>query len=190
MTIAVIGAGAQAELVLRGLASLRRWSRLEVFDIDSARAERFAERHRFGASATSPRSAVRTAQVVLVATWSRVPILDREDVAPGTHITSLGADERGKGELTPRLLQRSRLFVDDVTLANTSGALGTARLGPEHVAGTLTDVLQGRVAPRTDTHEVTIYSPVGLPWQDLAVAWLAYERALRAGHTRVFDFLR
>src|SRR6201994_2794475 len=43
-TVAGIGAGAQAELVLRGLGALRSWWRLAVFDLDPAAADRLAGR--------------------------------------------------------------------------------------------------------------------------------------------------
>lgn len=32
-------------------------------------------------------------------------------------------------------------------------------------------------------------TPVGLPWQDLALAWAAYRQARAAGAGREFDFL-
>lgn len=47
---------------------------------------------------------MRGADIVVLATWSRTPILDEDDPAPGAHITSLGADEPGKAELTAGLL--------------------------------------------------------------------------------------
>ena len=34
---------------------------------------------------------------------------------------------------------------------------------------------------RRGTDEATIYAPVGLPWQDLALTWDAYRRALDSG---------
>jgi alanine dehydrogenase len=101
-------------------------------------------------------------------------------------VTSLGADEPGKAELATDLLRASRVFVDDFALAEQMGALGNAGLGRENAAGTLGGVLTGSATGRTADEEVTVYAPVGLPWQDLALSWAAY-RAARAG-TR-FDFL-
>jgi ornithine cyclodeaminase len=133
-TIAVIGAGAQAELVLRGLAAFRRFSRLLVSDLDPHQAESFARRHAAtvaGGSSEVVRDATvaaRSADIVVTATWSREPLLGTADVRPGTHITSLGADEPGKAELAAALLRGSRVIVDDVTLAVTMGALGNTGL--------------------------------------------------------------
>jgi ornithine cyclodeaminase len=191
-TVAVIGAGTQADLVLRGLKALRRVEPLVVCDVDPARAESFAAAHAGGgtvAVTTDPHEAARDADIVIVATWSRVPLLDAGDLPPGAHVTSLGADEPGKAELSTALLRSTRVIVDDTRLAVTSGALGTAGLSAGDAAGTLSDVLRGTVPGRTSDEEITIYTPVGLPWQDLALAWTAYQQAQRAGIGRRFDFL-
>ncbi|MGH3248100.1 MAG: ornithine cyclodeaminase family protein, partial [Trebonia sp.] len=135
------------------------------------------------------REAARGADIVVLATWSRSPLLDDGDVEPGTHITSLSADEPGKAELSPALLKSARVIVDDPRLAVTSGALGTAGLSADAAAGTLGDVLRDTVRGRTSNVETTIYTPVGLPWQDLALAWAAYGLARTSGAGRKFDFL-
>ena len=190
-TVAVIGAGAQAGLVLRGLAALRSWPHLTVYDPNPESADQLVRR--YGAStvarAVSAPEAARAAGLVIVATWSREPLLDVADVPPGSHVTSLGADEPGKAELSPGLLASARVFVDDVPLALTSGALGTAGLPAETAAGTLSEVLRGTVPGRRTEAERTIYTPVGLPGQDLALAWAAYQQARRAGRGLEYDFL-
>lgn len=193
-TVAVIGAGAQAELVMRGLARLREPTALTVCDVDAGRAAAFAERHgalrgRPAAVSADPRTAVKGAGIVIVATWSRRPLLNAADIAPGTQVTSLGADEPGKSELAPDLLESARIVVDDIPLALEAGVLGNAGLGVEHAAGTLGDLLRGQVVGRVQAKEVTVYAPVGLPWQDLAVAWTAYRAAVDGGAGRRFDFL-
>jgi ornithine cyclodeaminase len=190
--VAVIGAGAQAGLVLRGLAALRPPGRLTVCDLDAGRARSFAAAHAAGGPAVTAgdaRAAARDAGIVVLATWSRVPLLGEGDVPPGAHVTSLGADEPGKAELSAALLKSARVIVDDTRLAVTSGALGTAGLSARDAAGTFSEVLRGAAAGRTSQEEVTVYTPVGLPWQDLALAWAAYRQALAAGAGREFDFL-
>jgi ornithine cyclodeaminase len=192
--VAVIGAGAQADLLLRGLAALRPLGHLLVNDLDPGRAASFASRHGTGPGISSEvtdnaAEAARGADIVALATWSREPLLDVADVRPGTHITSLGADEPGKAELAAGLLRGSHVIVDDVSLAVAMGALGNAGLSSADAAGTLAQVLQGQVPGRRGTDEITIYAPVGLPWQDLALTWVAYRRALDSGTGAEFDFL-
>ncbi|WP_086565137.1 ornithine cyclodeaminase family protein [Streptomyces africanus] len=183
--VGIIGAGAQADMTLRGLTRLRTVERLVIHDADGERAHRMAEVwQRAGLACEvvgSAREVARTCDSVVTATWSRRPLLHLPDVRPGAHITSLGADEPGKAELDAGLLRHARVIVDDLDLAMTSGALGSAGLGREDAAAVLGRVVEGTVPARTDAGQVTVYTPVGLPWQDLALSWAAYEAALRDG---------
>ncbi|WP_262402991.1 hypothetical protein [Actinomadura sp. CNU-125] len=49
--------------------------------------------------------------------------------------------------------------------------------------------MRGDAPGRMREEEVSVYAPVGLPWQDLALSWTAYEAARAAGTGREFDFL-
>ncbi|MBC6460481.1 ornithine cyclodeaminase family protein [Actinomadura sp. HBU206391] len=193
-TLGVIGAGAQAWMVVRGLAALRRHDSVVVCDLAADRARDFAAQAEALTRApaqvvATPRQVAAAAATVVVATWAREPLLDAPDVPPGGHVTSLGADEPGKRELSAELLRRATLVVDDVPLSLRMGAVGNAGLDEEAVAATLAQVLRGEHPGRSGAGELTVYAPVGLPWQDLALAWICYEAALTDdGGTRL-DFL-
>lgn len=72
--VAVIGAGARAELVLRGLAALRPLGHLLVNDLDPGRAASFARRHGTTGPGISSEvirdaaTAARSADIVTLAT--------------------------------------------------------------------------------------------------------------------------
>jgi ornithine cyclodeaminase len=102
---------------------------------------------------------------------------------------ALGADEPGKQELAGDLLRSALLVVDDRELAATAGALAAAGLPASAAAATLGEILNGRRAGRIDPGQRSVYAPVGLPWQDLALAWLAYQRAERHGAGTELDLL-
>ncbi|MET8076559.1 ornithine cyclodeaminase family protein [Streptomyces sp. NPDC005303] len=182
--VGVIGAGAQAELMVRGLGVLRPRGALVVHDTSADRAAEFAARH--GGRVLSSAAEVAVASdLVLSATWSREPLLSLADTRPGQHFTSLGVDEPGKAELAADLLDASVVVVDDRPLAVSMGVLadgGTA-------AATLGEVVRGDHPGRASDTDRTVYAPVGLPWQDLAVAWTAYQRAEREGIGRRVDLL-
>ncbi|MFJ4980773.1 ornithine cyclodeaminase family protein [Streptomyces coeruleorubidus] len=183
--VGIIGAGAQADMTLRGLTRLRTVERVVIHDADDGRAHRMAGVWRRAGLACqvvgSAREVARSCDSVVTATWSRRPLLHLPDVRPGSHITSLGADEPGKAELDTGLLRHARVVVDDLDLAMTSGALGSAGLRREDAAAVLGRIIDGTVPARTDAGQVTVYTPVGLPWQDLALSWAAYQAALRDG---------
>ncbi|MFI6034575.1 ornithine cyclodeaminase family protein [Streptomyces sp. NPDC051315] len=186
--VGVIGAGAQAELVLCGLTVLRGRRDLVVHDTDAGRAAAFAARHG-GRTVGSAAEVAAAAHVVLLATWSRAPLLSLADTRDGQHLTGLGADEPGKQELARDLLETAFLVVDDRELAAASGALAAAGLPAGSADATLGEILRGDHPGRTDPAARSVYAPVGLPWQDLALAWLAYERAGREGVGRRIDLL-
>ncbi|MFD0266323.1 ornithine cyclodeaminase family protein [Streptomyces sp. NPDC127106] len=186
--LGVIGAGAQAELMARGLRTMRSFREVVVYDTDPARSAAFAARHG-GRTLGSPADVSAAADVVLLATWSRTPLLHLADTRPGQHLTSLGADEPGKQELSADLLAAALLVVDDRELAAATGALAAAGLPATAARATLGEVLRHDHPGRTSPTARTVYAPVGLPWQDLALAWLAYEHAERRGVGTRIDLL-
>ncbi|MCX4711898.1 ornithine cyclodeaminase family protein [Streptomyces fimicarius] len=193
-SVSVVGAGAQARMVLRGLVRLRTVSRLTVCDTDPVRAAAFAAEHEklLGIEVETvgePRSAAARADIVVLATWSRGPLLTAADLRPGMHVTTLGADEPGKVELAADALRRARTVVDDVELAVSMGALGNSGLSADAAHATLGQVLGGERTGRETSEQITVYAPVGLPWQDLALAWPVYRAAADAGSCRSVDFL-
>ncbi|NIK54566.1 ornithine cyclodeaminase family protein [Kribbella shirazensis] len=186
--VGVVGAGAQAAMTVRGLTALRAVDRLVVHDLDSDRATEFLKQQGIsGTVVDSPAEVARLADLVVLATWSREPLLTAADSRPGLHLTTLGADEPGKVELSADLLSTARMVVDDRVLAERMGALGNVGLPASAAQATLTDVLTGRVAGRRSAEEITVYAPVGLPWQDLAIAWPVYQAAKEQGPA--IDFL-
>ncbi|MGG2463862.1 ornithine cyclodeaminase family protein [Streptomyces sp. RGM 3693] len=187
-TVGVIGAGAQAELTIQGLRTLRSWNRLVVQDTDGQRAADFAKRYG-GTVASTPRQVAAEADVVVLATWSRQPLLQLRDLRSGHHLTTLGADEPGKQELAAEVLSRARLIVDDVALVATHGALANAGLPATTAAACLGEVIRGDAPARDHSQQITVYAPVGLPWQDLALSWLAYQQAETTGSGTTLDLL-
>ncbi|WP_018568686.1 ornithine cyclodeaminase family protein [Streptomyces sp. PsTaAH-124] len=186
--LGVVGAGAQAEATVRALDTLRPRRDLVVHDLDPGRAAGFAARHGGRVLPSAAEVAARAGTVVL-ATWSRQPLLGLADIREGTHLTSLGSDEPGKRELAADLLRAAVLVVDDRELAAAMGVLAAASLPASAADATLGEVLDGTRPGRPDAAARTVYAPVGLPWQDLAVAWSAYRRAGELGVGRHVDLL-
>src|SRR5262249_32314200 len=55
--------------------------------------------------------------LVVTATWATEPFLHTDMIRPGTHITTLGADQPSKAELSADLLRSSLFVCDDRDLA-------------------------------------------------------------------------
>jgi ornithine cyclodeaminase len=184
--VAVIGAGVQGEAQVRALQHVRRVERVDVVDAVPGRAEAYAARvgpalgievvvHEHVADA------VRDADVIITATWSKQPFLTRAMVRDGVHITAVGADEPAKGEVDAELIAISLFVCDDRDLAAGMGAIAGAGLGPDAIHAELGEVIAGMKPGRTRDDQITIFGTVGLAFQDLAAAWQVYRSAQQRG---------
>lgn len=186
-SLGIIGCGAQARSVVACHAAIKTWTRVLLADSDTARAQSLADRlAKSGLHATvADVASAAAADVVCTLTPSRDPVVARVHVRDGVHINALGADAPGKRELAGEILQSARIFLDDVEQASESGEVNVplreGALSAKRIAGTLGEVIAGRIAGRTGATEITIFDSTGLAVQDLAVARLLYERARRAG---------
>jgi ornithine cyclodeaminase/alanine dehydrogenase-like protein (mu-crystallin family) len=190
--VAVIGAGVQGEAQVRALQHVRRVERVDVVDSVPGRAEEYAARvgPALGIDVVvrdRVADAVRDADVIITATWSKEPFLTREMVREGVHITAVGADEPAKGEVDAGLIASSLFVCDDRDLAARMGAIAGAGLGPDAIHAELGEVIAGVKPGRTRDDQITIFGSVGLAFQDLAAAWQVYDRAKQEGVGTVVD---
>jgi ornithine cyclodeaminase/alanine dehydrogenase-like protein (mu-crystallin family) len=192
-TLAIIGAGVQGKLQLEALLLVRPISTVWVYDIEFARAREFAAGNgpRLGLQiepVDTLDEALANADIVVTATWATEPFLDPGTIAPGTHLTTLGADQPGKAEVSADLLKSSLFVCDDRKLTVAMGAAAGAGVGSETIDAELGEIIAGLHSGRSDSNQITIFSSVGLAFQDLVVAWLAYQEALRRGIGSRVDF--
>jgi alanine dehydrogenase len=128
---------------------------------------------------------VRGADVVVTVTPARGPIVKNEWISAGTHIAALGADKGGDQELEASILQRARIFVDDIRQCRTDGEinvpLSQGLLKEADIAGEIGEVIVGKKKGRTSDKEITLFDSTGIALQDSATIPLEYERALAAG---------
>lgn len=182
--VAIIGAGVQGDIQLRYLRDIRDIDAVYVYDVDDERAQHYAERWtREGLScraASSVRQAVASADIVISATWARSPILYSDMIRPGTHITTLGADEPGKVEVSETLIRAGRVVCDDTEMAKRMGILNTLSEPNDIQLSTLSEMLTRSSGRRSDS-DITIFGGVGLPFQDLVGAWHVYQQSLISG---------
>jgi len=190
--VAVIGAGVQGEAQVRALQLVRRVERVDVVDSVPGRAESYAARvgPALGIEVVPQgrvADAVRDADVIITATWSKAPFLTRAMVRDGVHITAVGADEPAKGEVDAGLIASALFVCDDRDLAAGMGAIAGAGLGPDAIHAELGEVIAGVKPGRTRDDQITIFGTVGLAFQDLPAAWQVYSRARELGVGTVVD---
>jgi ornithine cyclodeaminase len=192
--VAVVGAGVQGTYQLRALARMRTIRQVWVFDTVPDRADTFASRMMTELAipvhaTNSVAEAARHALIILVATWATTPFIEKDMLLRGAHVTTLGADEPGKAEVSADVIGTGLFVCDDRELAVELGALRGAGLGPDAVAAEFGDVLSGRHPGRTSPDQITVYAGVGLAFQDAVAACQVYETARDRGWRRRLDFL-
>jgi len=188
-TAAIIGCGNQGRVQLRAVRRVRPLTTVRVYDRDSGRAEAFARElaPELGLRievATDPAAAARSSDIVVTCTSAQQAILDVGDVAPGTFVAAVGADNPEKQELAPALLAASRVVVDVLEQAATMGdlhhAIGAGLMSRGDVTE-LGQIVAGRALPRGSADEVIVFDSTGMALQDVAAAAAVYERAQAVG---------
>jgi alanine dehydrogenase len=184
--LAIIGSGVQAGSHLEALPLVRRFDEVSCWSPTAARLLAFADRHPGVDIAASAEAAVSGADVVVLATSSRTPVIRGEWVEPGACVVSVGACRPDQREMDPDLVSRGRLFVDSRASAlRESGdvvmGIAEGRFAADHIAAELGDVLNGREQGRTREEEVTVFKALGLAVEDVAAAHLSYTRAHAMG---------
>ena len=122
--------------------------------------------------------AVRGADVVHTCTHSPEPVVLREWLAPGAHVSSVGLNPAGS-ELDPAIVRDATLVVESRVSAFApppAGAPELAGIDPTSAAE-LGEVVAGSHPGRTSADELTLYKSVGVAVQDLAAAALVLAAA-------------
>ncbi|HUG09335.1 MAG TPA: ornithine cyclodeaminase [Acidimicrobiia bacterium] len=175
-SLAMLGAGSMAFDQIEAVRAVRDVERIYVWSrsVDNARvmAKRVG-----GEAVEDADEAVRLADIVSCATPAAVPLFAEESVRSGTHINAVGAFTPEMAELSPEVLERAYVVVDDIEAAAAeAGDLIQAGCSPNT---TLRDLLAG-THPQIG-EDVTVFKSVGVAAQDVAAAALALANAERDG---------
>jgi ornithine cyclodeaminase len=171
-TMALIGAGSQAEfqaLAMRGALGIRH---LSVWDTDPAAMHKLVRNlEPLGFDVTlarSARDAVAGASIITTCTAdkARAIVLDADMVEPGTHINAIGGDCPGKTELDPRILSRADVFVEYEPQTRIEGEIQA--LPSDSPVTEFWRVLLGDAPGRTSQDQVTVFDSVGFAIEDFA----------------------
>ena len=189
--LAIIGSGIQARSHLEAIGMVRTLRDVRVWSPTPDHRSAFVRemRPRVDASivaAASARDAVDGADLVVLATASREPVVHSEWIAEGAHICAVGACRPDQREMDTELVRRGRVFVDsrEGALAEAGDLVIPLKAGAfadTHLRGELGEVALGTVAGRTSSDDVTIFKSLGMAVEDVAAAHLAYIKAAERG---------
>ena len=183
--VTVVGAGVQASQHLKLLPLVRDFAEIRVVSKEFADAQALAVQHPGVVAASDIEAAVRSSDVVCLATHSYQPVISADWVRPGTHVSSVGVAPPG-GELPVELVGRAGLFVEtrDAFAPTPVGSCELAGIDPQ--TGTeLGEMLLGLRPGRVGADQVTVYKAMGVAMEDMVAADLAYREAVRRRMGRI-----
>lgn len=189
--LGILGTGVQARSHLEAIRHVRSLTDVRVWSPTSAHRDRFVAEMRAATGlpirgASSPTECTRNADLIVIATASRTPVIGNADVSLGTHIAAVGACRPDQREMPTPLIARARVFVDSRAAARVEAGdilipIGEGAITETHIAGELGELVAGRTTGRMDTKQVTIFKSLGLAVEDMVAAHLALTRAKAAG---------
>lgn len=189
-TLLVVGTGRQSlfmiEAALTAMPAIKTVYCAEPMNLEAAKpyaascAEKMKAMFGLDASGVAFRAvddlaeAVGKADIIITITRATKPLIRREWVKPGTHLSCIGADMPGKEEIDPAILRDAVVYVDDADQCVNAGECELAVKGGfmtrEHISGQIGEVLLGRKPGRTSADDITVFDATGLALLDLAVA--------------------
>ena len=184
-TLVLFGGGSQGRTQLEAVCAVRDIRKIWVFDHSEERAELFINEMREKVSGeleiARDLSVLKKADVICTATPSHQPLFGRAELGPGVHINAIGSFRQQMQELDPDLFPGSLTYVDDLEGCMKSGDLAEAvrKLGDPQkwLAGSIGELVLGKVAGRTSPEEMTLFKSVGTAIQDLVVADRIYRKS-------------
>ena len=181
--LAILGAGVQARSHLEALPHVRSFERARIWSRTPDHAREVATEVRLEVEvAESAEAAVNGADVIVTATTSHEPVLERAWLATGAHVNAVGSSIPTARELDDKTMAEAALFCDArESLVNEAGDYLLAGLGEESIRAELGEVLAGSAEGRRDPEELTVFKSLGLGVEDLAAAEHVYERARAEG---------
>lgn len=125
--------------------------------------------------------AVKDSHIIITVTPSRTPIIKKNWVQKGTHISCIGADMEGKQEIDSEIMSSALIFVDDMDHCKHVGEieipLKQCIISEKDIIGEIGDLILNKVKGRTSDDQITIFDATGMALLDLTVAEIALHAA-------------
>ena len=132
-----------------------------------------------------PAEAAGTADIIVTATPSRTPLITKDWLKPGTHLSCMGADMAGKQEIDGTIFASARVFVDDIEKTSRTGEMEipikNGLFSKQDIVCEIGQVIAGKKQGRLSATETTIFDATGLAAQDILTARELLLKAERLG---------
>ena len=187
--VAFVGAGQQARTQLAALMVVRKIKEVMVYDLSAERAEQFCKwaKGKFNLKAQAAKTvhnATINCDIVVTTTPSRKPVVQPQDISPGTHINAIGADAPGKQELSSALVKKAKIVIDEWEQSSHSGEINVpvskGIISKKNIYSELGKIAAGLKKGRTNNRDITMFDSTGLAAQDISTAFVVYQRLMKS----------
>lgn len=190
-TVAIFGAGVQAETQLEAVCAVRPIKKVRVLDVSEERVAAFIGKmsSQLGVEITAvfeSAEALRGTDIVCTATTSPTPVFSDDELEPGTHINAIGSYKPHVREIPPETVARALVVVDQVEAAWEEAGdlimpLKDGLITESHIYAELGKIVSGEKPGRKDDKQITFFKSVGVATQDLAAANAVYVNGTAMG---------
>jgi ornithine cyclodeaminase/alanine dehydrogenase-like protein (mu-crystallin family) len=183
-TLAILGAGVQGRSHLNAFTAMFDPEEIRVASRNLEHAKALADAD-LRARAADFEEAVRLADIVCCCTDAEEPVISRDWLAPGTHVSSVGVGE----EVDAATVRDASVFVEWRGAAENPPPTGSAELqglDPSTLVE-IGEVLDGTHPGRRSDDELTLYKSTGHAVEDAAAARQVFDRAVAQGRGQTFE---
>jgi ornithine cyclodeaminase/alanine dehydrogenase-like protein (mu-crystallin family) len=196
--LGIIGAGVQARTHLEALAAVRTIIRARVSARNIEHAQQLVREMQPKVGfpiepVETNEEAVRDADVIVTATSSLEPVINKDWISPGAHVNAIGTHSPNSREIDSATMATARIFTDrrESALNEAGDYLLAAKEGlvtPESILGEIGELLIGTKTGRTSSTEITLFKSLGLAIEDVVSADYLYHKAQSQNAGTWIDF--
>ncbi|XP_013777333.1 ketimine reductase mu-crystallin-like [Limulus polyphemus] len=173
--LAILGAGVQARSHFEVLTHLYNFEEVRIWNIHQNNGEKLVkelnDKGFHCVCCSNVEEAVRDADIIVTATFSKTPILKAVWVKPGAHINVIGASNPTSQELDPELMRSAVVYTDSREAACVES--GDIIISEVEVYAEIGEVILGKKEAFRD--KTTVFKSLGMAVQDLVSAKLVYD---------------
>jgi alanine dehydrogenase len=193
----ICGCGEQGRAQLQALLLMLPIKTVYAFDLNEETAKSFAGdlscelKVDIEAVRALP-SAIHSSDVVVTCTTAKQFLVNKADVAPGTFIAAVGADDSHKQEIDPTLMASAKVVADSLeqccAIGDTHHAIAKHLMSKKDVYAELADIVAGEKPGRTHDADIIVFDSTGVAIEDAVAAATVYEKARASAVRTHFEF--
>jgi len=193
----ICGCGEQGRAQLRAIQSVVPSKKIYAFDLNERTmtelANQLSAELKIDIEPTRDLpSAIQKSDVCVTCTTASEFFVRKEDVAPGTFIAAVGADDAHKQEIDPALIASTKVVADSLdqscAIGDTHHAIAQGLMRKEDVYAELGEIVAGKKSGRTTDDEIIVFDSTGVAMEDAVAAAAVYEKARASNIGTYFEF--